>query len=118
MGLSLISPKGEKIQTRTAKEMAEITGLDRGNIRSLKAGCKISLHGYFSTHPRARARRKRYFTEIVHLASGRKRMIRNSARQIAREEGLSWQALGELLRGEVVCYRGWVLKSTYEMAYR
>jgi hypothetical protein len=111
-----ISPTGEIIKTKTVKDFAKMTGMRENMARILACGVRARLQGYCSTHPRAKKYRERFTTVLVNMRTGEKSIIGPSLKKFAKDHGLSYQCLVDLVNHRLPIYRYWVIEHTLKVA--
>lgn len=110
---TFISPTGKYVKTKTIREWANMYNIDFGTARGLACGYRKSHKGWTTTHPKARKVRKKFMTLLINVITQEQRVLGPSILQFAEQYGLQDQALGELINGHRICYKGWMLSSTH-----
>jgi hypothetical protein len=111
-----INPKGEVIKTKTVKEFALQYGFAPSHARDLACGYLKKLNGWCSTHPKAKKQRERFLTVLVNPRQGKREILGRSIAHFARDHGLCMNELWKLINGRKICYRGWMLEITHQLA--
>ena len=86
--------------------------------RDLACGHAMTANGWCSTARRARRRRKRFLTKLINLRTGEMKILGQSIAQFARDNGLCRNELNQLVVGNLLHYRDWVLAKSLELAGR
>lgn len=109
---TLFSPTGEKIRFKSCREFAEQHGFRLSNVQSLVYGCLLTFHGWCSTHRKARKKRLRADTILYNIKTGQRERLGPTAKAFAAKHGIGCNSLRCLIRGDIMCLRGWVLEKT------
>jgi len=115
---SFISPTGEVVKTKTLREFTTLSGMKMNCARSLSCGRRSRNHGWFSTHPKTRRQRDRFFTVLVNTVTGEKMTVGDSIKSRAKEHGLGHNALVQLVNGHRFIFRHWMLEKTLKIVDR
>src|SRR4051794_7902706 len=111
-----ISPTGEVVRTKTVKEFSQQTGITYSHARDLACGYNARVGGWCSMAPRAKKHRKRFLTVLIHPRQGKREMVGQSVSNFAKKHSLCVNELYKLVNGRKICYRGWMLETSYELA--
>ena len=115
---SWLKSDGTVLQTDTIKQFCEITGFRPDMARTLASGVRYRLCGWCSTSkkPKVRKARERFTTVLVNTKTGEKKWLGPSVKQFARDHGLCFNELSQLINGHALGYRSWVLQKTLDAA--
>src|SRR3954471_11892084 len=111
---SFISPEGKITRVKNIRKFAEEIGLTYGGLLKLSAGFLFTYRGWCSTHPKARKRRIAFTTALRNTKTGEWAIIGQYVNRFARARGLCSNELSLLRNGHKICYRDWILESTYQ----
>jgi hypothetical protein len=118
--ITLISPEEEKVRFKSVREAYLKTGLNSDCIGRLTSGFKFSIYGWKSTHPRQRARYKKWRKKagIVNLHTRELFIVQAcKLKSFAREHKVSWSSLIDLSSGRLIIHRNWMMESTHNILF-
>ena len=113
---SFISPTGHKVRFKSIKQFALTYGFPPSHARDLACGYIKCSRGWASGHKSARKARDRFLTVMAHPVSGTKEVIGQTVTSWARKHGLAANEVYKLLSGKSICYRGWMLEGSHQLA--
>lgn len=111
------SDKGEKVVTKSIKEFAQRYSMNYSYARTLACGARNKMFGWCSGHPRAKKARARFLLKLINIYTGETDIIGMSVSSFAKRHNLCHDEVHALLSKRKLCYRGWMLNSTYNKAY-
>ncbi len=109
-----ISPTGEIVKTKSVKEFAIKNNIPYEAAKRLSSGTTGVAYGWCSTHPKAKKKKERFLTKFVNIETGEQHQIGESFNAIINKHKLNHRNLTKLVKGQITCYKNWVLDKTYE----
>lgn len=108
-----LNPEGKKVRVKKLMDLVKMSGMSYMSARSLNCGIRKALLGWCSTHPKAKKRREKFMTRLINTETGERSVVGQHPKRFAIKHNLCANTLNQLLRGERLCYKNWMLEKSY-----